>query len=308
MSFANYQTTADPHLLNPADSSTPGLLHGGSSNFDRSILGIPAAEDDEYTRGLTFFFDPSTGQPSVASTSEESDNPGEASPYEASPSSNNTGSRRVFTPKSVSDTSGGLHPLLLSSASVGSSDGGWSDGGADHPHPPSVSARASAGSSQVASMPMPTQTPTLLPTSGKYGASTMSPEAVDPRIAQPFSPLEDMSDPRGIINIDQNDVNFLVGILSPEDQSRQGDSAQALDPMDLMDNQSSQGIAPQTGKHTGAVTARTPGASRRWQNPWRRRATTKDVTEKAKSTENQKLMRLLGSCLPCLVNHEKVRL
>ena len=310
MSFARNQTNANSHLLNPAESSTPRPLN------DRSILGIPA-EDDEFTRGLTFFFDPSTGQPSVHSTSEDSDDPG-VPPYEASPPSNNASSCRVFTPRSVSDASGGLHPRLVSSGSVELSEGGSSDSGGDRPHPPWVS--ASAGSSQTASSPTSIRTPSHLPKVMDHMPTTMSP-AVDPPTPEPPGPFGEMRDPRAIISVGPNDVRFLENIMDP---SRSENLAQALNPNDLVANQVGRSIAPpypdtargsrtecgkgnpRTRSRTRAVAIRANRVSQPGSNPRKRRPSAKDAMERAKEAEQKRLMRELGVCLPCLVNHEQV--
>lgn len=319
MPFASNQTPADSQLLSHADFSTPRPLDVVSSSFDRSIIGIPA-EDDEFTRGLTFFFDPSTGQPSVPSTSGDSDNRGETPPYEASRSSNNPSSCRVLTPKSVSDASGGLHPRIVSSRSAGSSEGGPSDGEADRPHPPSVSARASAGSSQAASPPTSIQASSHMPTAKDHMATTISP-AVDPPTPESPGPFGDMSALRAIFTVEPNDVRFLEMIMDP---SRSGNLAQALDPIDLMDNHVSRSIAPphphmaqrariehekrnpSTRSRTELVAIKARRGSEPGSNRKRPRVRTKDAKESARTADKKKLMRKIGACLPCLVNHEEV--
>lgn len=313
MPSSNQQTPASPELLGPTVSSTLRPLDGVSSNFDRSRLGIPA-EDDEFTRGLTFFFDPSTGQSSVPSPSQEFVDPDEASPYGPSPASTGTSSRKVFTPQSVSDDLHGLHPRMDSSKSVGITDSGSSDEGVDHPHPPLICARASTGMSHAALSPLAIQTPIHLPPEGSHTVTTMS-LAPNLPIPEPFGPLEDTSNPRRIINLDPNDLACLEEIMSLEGPSRRGNPAGALDPMDLMNDQISRSVAPpnsesvqrskkedgevqqRIGTKRGAMVIRTPKVSRPPPDPTGRRASTKDAKAK---------MRDIGSCLPCLVNHEQV--
>lgn len=316
MPFSTQQTPAHPDLQNPASSSTFRSLDAVSSNFDRSILGIPA-EEDEFTRGLIFPFDPSTGQHSVPSTSQESEDPDETPPYDPSQSSNNTSSHKIFTPQSVSDASDGLHPRIPSSRSVASSVHE-----ADGSHTWSMSARASAGTSNAASSAMVIQTPTHLPTAGSHTATTMSP-TVDSPIPNPFGLFQDMIGLKAIIDIDGNDVKCLAEIMSLENQTQLGSPVRASDPMDL-DNQISQPIAPSqseiaqgsktknrrvsqtTETHTRAVPKAKRRVSRSRPNPTGPRASTQDAIEKSKSRERKKLMRKIGVCLPCLVNHEQV--
>ena len=311
MASSTQQTPALPNLSNSADSSSVGSLEGLSPNFDRACLGIPA-EDDEFTRGLTFLFDPSTGQPSVHSTSQESDYPDELPQYEPSRSSENTSSHKVLTPQSVSDASGGLHPRLVSSTSAASSDGGF-----DGLYPPSVSARASAGTSNAASSTKLNQTPSQLSMAGIYTTTTM-PSAIDPPLLETFGPPEDITDPRSIIHVTPSDVRCLEEIMSLEKPDRLVGPEQASDPMDLDDNPISQSatsphpehaqrlrpnreeLHQRTSPDTTAVVTRTPRVSRQARHPAGQRVPTKEAIEKTR------LMRKMGVCLPCLVNHEQV--
>lgn len=317
---ASQQTPINPYLPNTNDHITFRPIDRMSLSFDRSIIGIPA-EDDDFTRGLTFFFDPSTGQPSVHSTSEESEDLGETPPYEPSLSSNTTSSHKVLTPPSVLDASAGLHPRIVSSRSGGSSDGGSSDRGPHRQQSPSVSARVSAGTSQAASSPILVQTPTY--TEGSPTATPMSP-TVDSPIPEPFGPHQDLSDPRAIIDIDRNDVRCLEEIMSLEGQSRPGNSARLSDEMDLGDAETNQSLVPfhsedlqdsetsdgevrkKIGISPKGLAIRTSSAPRSRSNPTGLPESTKNGVKKAKSSETTKLMRQLGVCLPCLVNHEKV--
>lgn len=301
------QQTPDP--LDHADSSIPRPVDAVASDFNRSILGIPA-EDDEFTRGLIFSFDPSTGLPSVPSTSQESEDPDEN--YEYSQPSNNTSSVRIFTPQSVSDASSGLNPRSAPAQSVASSDGGSSVNEADNLQSLSVSLKVAARASEAASSTKLTQTPTYLPMTGVQSTLTKSLE-VDSSSSDHSGNPEKMNDPRVIIDIGPNDIEYLANILRQEDPSRLGIPAQALDPMDLVDDsigqsttspqpelaQSSEyaGLHESVGIHTGAGSK---GKGRISQPGHKRRASSKD------NKEHLKLMRQIGSCLPCLVNHESV--
>ena len=318
MPFPNLHSPAHRDLLKSASPSS--LDQPVSSNFDRSILGIPA-ENDEYTRGLTFFFDPSTGQPSVTSTSEESEDLGVTPPYDPSRSSNDTSSRKVNTPQSVSDGPGGLHPRAISSRSIGSSDGEPSDPGADRLRPLSISARTSPETSEAAPSPRSIDIPKDMPTSRNVTPMSLTVELSTP---EPFGPAEDMSNPRAMIQLDQNDFDYLGKVMSQQDSSRQGNWTRLPAQMDLVDAQIDRSISPlqpdlaqgsapcyeeiaqRTGPHTTTVAVRTPKSPRPRHNPMGPQVATKDAAEKVKSVEKAKLMRRIGVCLPCLVNHEPV--
>ena len=300
---SNQQSPAHKELLSPANPVALRPHDRVSSDFDRSRLGIPA-ENDEYNRGLIFFFDPSTGQPSVPSTCEESDVLGETPPYQPSRSSDHSSSCKINTPQSVSDIPGGLQPRAVASASVGLSDGESSECGADHPYPP-VSARASVGAIEAPPSPETIQEATSLLTAGSSTVTAMSP-TLGPSLAEASDPLGDMSGPQAIIHINQNDVGFLEKIMS----------APLSDQMDLLHYLTRQSITPphpeairnseaKREETQRTVAVRKPKCPRPRLDPMGPRLTTKDTTDKEK-VEKAKLMRRIGVCLPCLVNHEGV--
>lgn len=305
---SNQQSPAHKELLSPANPVALRPHDRVSSDFDRSRLGIPA-ENDEYNRGLIFFFDPSTGQPSVSSTCEESDVPRETPPYQPSQSSDHSSSYKINTPQSISDIPGGLQPRAVASASVGLSDGESSECGLDHPCPPSVSARASVGPFEAPPSPETIQEATSLLTAGSSTVTAMSP-TLGPSLTEASDPLGDMSGPQAIIHINQDDVGFLEKIMS----------APLSDQMDLLDNLIGQSITPphpeairnseakREEAHRTTLT-HTPVRKRKCPrprpDPMGPRPTTKDTTDKEK-LEKAKLMRRIGVCLPCLVNHEGV--
>ena len=306
---SNQQSPAHKELLGPANPVALRPHDRVSFDFDRSIIGIPA-ENDEFNRGLKFYFDPSTGQPSVHSTSEESEVLGETPPYEPSRSSDNTTSCKINTPQSVSDIPGGLQPQAVELTSVEFSDGESSECGADHPYPPSVSAGASVGAIEAAPSPETLQEATNLLTAGSSTVTAMSP-TFGPSVDTPSDPLEDTSGPRGVINIDQNDVGFLERIMRAP-LSAQMDLVHALFGQSIApphpESQSSEAkhleVPQRTLRHTRTVAVRKPKSPRARLDPMGPRPTNRDTTDKAK-TEKAK-MRLIGVCLPCLVNHERV--
>lgn len=311
MSFSYQHTTAHSHRLSPSDRSTFSPLDQVPSSLNRSILGIPA-EDDEFTRGLTFYMDPSTGQPSVCSTSEESEDPVETPPYDPSRSSNNTSSHKVNTPQSASDASAGLQPWA-SPRSVGSSGSESLDSGADQSNHPSVSVRSSFDTSEAEPSPRLFRKPKS-PSIEEDSTATMLSPAVELPDSERSEVLRGMPDPRTIIDVDQTDIKLLEDMLK-EDRSRlmalggpQNEQSYGLPHPNL-----AQGSKPnyeetpqKTGNDTTAIVVRTPKASRPRPNPMEPRVSTKDTKDKAKKIEKVKLMRRIGVCLPCLVNHEPV--
>lgn len=311
MSFSHQHTTAHDHRLSTPHRiifCPPGQV---PTNVNRSILGIPA-EDDEFTRGLTFFMDPSTGQPSVCSTSEESEDPVETPPYEPSRSSNNTSSRKVHTPQSASDASAGLQPWVASPRSVRSSGSELLDSGADQSHPPSMSVRSSFDASEAEPSPRSFRKPKN-PSIEANSTATMP--AIELPDSERFDPLRGMPDPRAIIHVEPNDIKCLEEIMNMEDESRlmalegpQNEHSFGLPHPNLAQGSKPnyKETPPKTGTDTTAIVVRTPKASRPRPNPMEPRVSTKDTKDKAKWIEKVKLMRRIGVCLPCLVNHEPV--
>lgn len=287
MPYSGHQTPAKKDPPNPADLSFSRPAGPASSDFDRSILGIPA-EDDAFSRALISSFDSSTRLPSVPSKSQESEDPSGHPAYGLSHPSNNTSSVRILTPQSTSDASSSLHPRSAPAQSVGSSDGGYSVNGAEELQSLSISLKVATGASEAASSTELTQVQTYLPMTGGQLTSTNS-LAVHPSVSEHSGNLDRMNDPRVIIDIGPNDIEYLTNIMRQEDPGRLGIPAQALDPMDLVDDSISQ-----------STTLPRERVSRPSHNLRARRPSSKDEREK------MKLMRQIGVCLPCLVNHEHV--
>lgn len=313
MSFSHQHTIVHNDRLSPPNRSTFSPLDQVPSSIDRSILGIPA-EDDEFTRGLTFFIDPSTGQPSVCSTSEESKDTIMTPSYEPSPSSNNTSSGNVNTPQSASDASGGLQPWVASPRSVGSSGGESFDSGANQPHPRSVSVRSSFDAIEAEPSPRSFRKPGS-PSIEENPTATMQ----SPAVGLPDSELSDlvrgMRDPQKIIELEPNDIMFVEELIRMEHKNPsmalegpQNEQSFGLSHPNLAQGPKSnyEGTPRRRGTDTTAIVVRTPRASRPRPNPMEPRVLTKDTKDKAKSIEKVKLMRKIGVCLPCLVNHEPV--
>ena len=249
----------EPGALRP-DDQEPATL-------DRTILGIPN-EDDEYTRGLTFFIDPSTGQPSAPSTSEESEDPVPVSPYEPSVSSDNTGSRIVYTPQSDSDVPVDLHSQVVSPKSARSSDSGSCQGKADRSPLPSVSACAAAG----------TVTAPASPTSAMEGDFQLAAASSTP-----------------------TNLSVTVNLLAPNDLGPLD-----RDDIEFLENEMNRSLEEQASQRRGMRMTRTQRSGRTRHDPIGPRGTTRTGTDRAQLIEKTKMMRRLGVCLPCLVNHEPV--
>ena len=280
MPFSHQHT---PWYYDPQRASDPGTLgqlNQMPSNVNRTILGIPA-DDDEYTRGL-IFFDPSIGQSSTLSRSEESEDPRETPPYEPSQSSNNTSSRKVYTPQSDSDNSAGFIHRALSSQSGGSADGESGLSQAEHPHPPSVSVCATFGTSDAASSPKSFVERDDQPTAENFSATTMS-SPVNLWFSGYPGPSEHTSNIRAGFNLEQDDIDYLENMMS---QDTRYDSVH---------------------QRRGSRTTRTPKAAGPRLDPMGLRASTKSRIDRAQ-IEKVKMMRRIGVCLPCLVNHEPVRI
>ena len=265
MPSSNQQPSGYGDLLSLDDTGALRAVDEEPATLDRTILGIPN-DHDEYNRGLTFFFDPSTGQPSVHSTSEEPEDPVKNSPYESSMSSNHTGSRIVYTPQSGSDVPAGLHSQVVSpqparSSDCGSSHGGSCHGTADRPQPPSVSACATFGTN----------------TTSASTASTM--ESFSPTNLSPLDNLlvPEYSGSFETMSLDQDDFKYLECIMPKPYQE-------------------------EASQKKGTRTTRTPKSAGTRPDPMGIRLSNKTGMDRAKA----KMMRRIGVCLPCLVNHEPV--
>ena len=307
--MSNFLSETEYSLLQPPDAVPPML--------NRCFIGIPA-ENDEYTRGLNFFFDPSTGQPSVHSASEESENQIESPAYQHSQSSNNTSSHIVLTPKSTSDSSDEPRPRTMSHGSGRSSESGLYDRDAMSQHCPSVSARASAGTSEAAHSlaaysPALSQVLVHMPTMAQSPAATMSPDT-DLSMSNPFDPIEDMKDPRDIIDIGPSDVEYLQAIRISGTPSGIGHQAQMFNPMHLVNAQINGSMVPHHPVSAQVLRATSNGAGQKTDIHQRQMAIRSKRGSRPRNTgvsnkaamEKSKKMRQLGSCLPCLVNHEPV--
>ena len=302
MPFSQPVSPADTDLLSPVRPSSHRQPDHLPSTFDRSILGIPA-ENDEYTRGLIFFFDPSTGHPSVHSTSSGSDDLG-GTPYEPSLSSNNTSSRKVNTPQSDSDAPTGLHPELVSSPSIGSPDVESSDTGVEHHHHPSVSSSASFEACEIPSS-NPTRNPADMFMTWSFTPSTISPTDNLPMPGHP-GPSEGM-----VEKYSPDDFGYLANMMGQNAPSqmviRDGMSDGPIQPENAQDSAPNHEGSPQRlGTRTTTVVMRTPKGPSSRTGPIEPRGSTKNKMERTQAIEKVKMMRRLGVCLPCLVNHEPV--
>ena len=246
MLSSNSHTFGHDDLLIFDDPGALRPVHQAPTTLDRTILGIPD-ENDEYTRGLIFSFDPSTGQPSTQSTSEESEDPFDVT-HEPSISSNHTGSHIVYTPQSGSDFPVGLHSQVVSPKSIGTSDSGSCQGKADRPSPPSTSACATFGTSTAPASPGSAMEGEIMPTAEPI----------------PLSPVD--------LTLGEDDFHFLRSEM-----------------------QRTERVVSQR-KRTRLTKRPKSGGTR--HDPMGPRVSI--------NREKSKLMRQIGVCLPCLVNHEPV--
>ena len=271
MPFSKQDTSGHGDLLILDDPAPLRPVDQEPATLDRTILGIPN-EDDEYTRGLNFFIDPSTGQPSVHSASEESEDPTYPSAYEPSISSSNTGSRIVYTPQSGSDVPAGLQTQVVSPKSVGSSDGGSCHGKADRSSPPSVSACATFGSITAPASPASAMEGESQPAAATFPPMNLSSTVnlLDPNHLGPSN-----------LSLDQDDINFLQGEMQKTTEE-------------------------EVSQRKGMRMTRTPKSAGTRHDPMGLRVSTKTKMDKAQLIEKVKMMRRIGVCLPCLVNHEPV--
>ena len=270
MSFSNQHTPGYGDLVILDGPGTLRPVNQESATLDRTILGIPS-ENDEYTRCLTFY-NPSTAQPSVHLTTEEFEDPIKTAPYEPSISSDNTGSRIVYTPQSGSDVPAGLHSQILSPRSVGSFEGGSSDGGSCHgkaerPHSPSVSACATFGTSST-----PASLASAMDGNLMLAAESFAQTDLSPAVNLPF---------REHSNFNQDDFNYLGLIMKKEEEEKMS-------------------------QRKGTRKTRRPRSAGTRHDPMGPRVSTRTGMDRAQSIEKTKMMRQLGVCLPCLVNHEPV--
>ena len=315
MSFSNQQTRASSILDNLANTRMFPSLDRMTSNFDRSILGIPN-EHDEFSRDLTLSTDGNIGRPSLPAMSEESGAACESPPYDPSQSSNNTSSQIVFTPQSISDTSGGPHLQITPSRSGGSPGAGLSDQGSYGEQSPSLSARASAGAAQAAPSPTPSQTPTHLCLAG-VSTPTMTSLSSDERMSDLFGLSEPITASRTPITLNVDDLRYLeeemarsqVENLARPSSQMDAQVDQRAPPLSEVTHASeaSHGNGPQRRRDNRSnLVIRTRGALRSRPTRTRQQLVERSAVEKAKAIEHARLMREIGSCLPCLVNHEHV--
>ena len=182
------------HSLTPQASRSRNSS-GPRGDPERSLIGIPA--EDEHDRGLTFFFDSWTGQPSQTSASEGSESAAPESSPRAPPSDHSSSLPLVMTPQSDSDV------LMkdVSQISLDESEASSASG---------VNVIATPSSSEPATLDSNVSQETQLRSRLSDGrTSPMSPYA-DQRSFVPVNPLLGIDDPRDTIVINRDDIDFLL--------------------------------------------------------------------------------------------------
>lgn len=295
------QIFACPNLLSPNDFGFRRSLNGATQMAERAFIGIPA-DDLEYSGAPFSHMGISTRQRSVPSASQESDQFDDTHSYDASQSSVPNDACRVCTPSSSSDAPNELQPQIMLNGSWASSTGG-----AGSLHTPSVSGSTSLDTNRRVGSSIVLQTQSQISTSRSWTPEILSPssEVQGPR---PFDPLEGMGDPREIIMLDQEDINFLLRELEnsshvpgPSNLPNNGPQMYGLGSTSPMaaDTRNVEAPAPER-PHLSPM--RTPKKSSGSQAIKKERAAlTSSSREKAQK------VREIGACLRCLVNHEPVR-
>ena len=293
---------------NPEDSRAQGSPHGFGLESERTLIGIPLAEPDEHDRGLFFFFDSWTGQPSQTSASEESEYAVPEDPITASPSNDSTSLLQAMTPQSNFDV-----PRMEGSQTrpYGSKT---SSSGFDVPNTPSASGPESLAHNAQYS-PVLLQTPSGSWTTEGRTPPTLSPSP-DRTSSDPVDPLEGINNPQDTIIINQDDISFLQELEAQKGQDRPNNSDDSLVPSH---------DPPQVTRHGSPNAIKVPKKMNSKKNELhistsqssnlviRQRNDPKTQVvkkERRHLTEEEKkrarILRDIGVCLRCLFNHETV--
>ena len=209
---------------NSDDPRAQGSFHGYGLESERTLIGIPPAEPDEHDRGLIFFFDSWTGQPSQNSASEESEYAIPEDSIKASPSDDSTSLIQVMTPQSNLEVPRREDRQTRPNGSRNSSSG------FDLSSTPSASGRASIEAHNAQSSPGLLQTQSGSWTTEGRTPPTLSPSP-DRTSSDPVNPLEGINDPRNTIIINQNDINFLQDLKAQEGQDQPNNSDTGMVPV-----------------------------------------------------------------------------
>ncbi|CAF9928416.1 MAG: hypothetical protein ALECFALPRED_004053 [Alectoria fallacina] len=291
------------------DSRSQESSRGFDINSERSLIGIPPAEPDEHDRGLFFFFDSWTGQPSQSSASEESEYTVPEESSKASPPDHSASLPPAMTPQSdldlqrMEDSQSRLKGSRASSAS-----------GYDVPDTPSGSGSASLGTNQAHSSQLLLQTQ-----SGSWTSDIRTPTPLSPSPNRTNSdlidPLEGINNPRDTIIINQEDLDFLQLLKAWEVQGQPNNSDDGLSPLHYPGRNSRQD-APNESKllegtkkkkkkkshhlrsYPSDLVVRHKDDPKAQVGKKERRPLTDEERKRARA------LREIGVCLRCLFNHE----
>lgn len=309
------------YTANPQDSRAQGSSHGSSHGFglesERTLIGIPPAEPDEHDRGLFFFFDSWTGQPSQTSASEDSEYAIPEGSIKASPSLDSTSLPQAMTPQSNRDVPRMEDPQTRPNGSKTSSSGFGAL------NTPSASGPASLEAHNAQSSPVLLQTQSGSWTSEGRTLPTFSPSP-DRTSSDPVDPLEGIndrvSDPRDTIIINQEDINFLQGLEAQGAQHQPNNSDDSMvplhDPRQVTRHGSpnAKKVPKKIPKKMNSTknelhisTYQSSNLVMRQRNDRRTQVVKKERRPRTEEERKRdRTLREIGVCLRCLFNHETV--
>ena len=285
------------HSLNPQGSG-PQHSSGPRGDPERSLIGIPA--EDEHDRGLTFFFDSWTGQPSQTSASEGSESAAPENSPRAPPSDHDSNLPLVLTPQSDPD----VLMKEVSQISLGESEASSASG---------VNVIATPSSSESATLDSNISQQTQSRSRLSDGRTPpMSPYA-DQKGFVPVNPLQGIEDPRDTIVIVQEDIDFLKGL---EGQCLPNEPQHFIGPL-LDPGIGTSHVSPKAREiHKSTRPEKKEPRSRTSHSPITVKGHRYDPKtqvgrkERRRLTEEEKQkareLRKKGACLRCLYNHEPV--
>ena len=282
-SFAGHLT---PQASGPQHSSGP------RGDPERSLIGIPA--EDEHDRGLTFFFDSWTGQPSQTSASEGSESAAPENSPRAPPSDHSLRLPLVMTPQSDSDVlMKEVSQISLSESEPSSASG--------------VNVIATPSSSESATLDSNISQGTQSPSRLSDGRTPpMSPHA-DQRSFAPVNPLQGIEDPRETIDINREDIDFLLRLpnepqhfIGPFLDPGTGTSHVPPKVREIPKSMRPEKKEPRRSSHSPI-----PVKGHRYDPKTQvGRKEGRHLTEERRQIARE--LRKIGACLRCLYNHEPV--
>ena len=290
LSFAGHSLTLE----------ASGSQHSSGPRVDseRPLIGIPA--EDEHDRGLIFLFDSWTGQLSqTASEGSESAAP-ENSPR-APPSDHSSSLPLVMTPQSDSDVlMKEVSQISLSESEASSASG--------------VNVIATPSASEPATLDSDISQETQFRSRLSDGRTPpMSPYA-DQRSFVPVNPLQGIDNPRDTIDINKEDIDFLL--RSQEGQGQPNELQNLVGPLHdpgigtshfsptVRDMPKSTGPRKRESDNRSSRSSILVKRQRYDPKTQIGRKERRPLTEEGRKTA--RALRKVGACLRCLYNHEHV--